>query len=134
MNSALASFDRQMLEDMIEKLQLEKAQILDIRPEVLQFAVDMEGKLRANDHKGGWADRTGPELVMKIESDASELYELMRAIGRGEAMEGKTFMRISGVKKQVPSGTIRFMCADIANYAMMISNKLSAAGLGEEYE
>jgi hypothetical protein len=49
-----------------------------IRPEVLAFARDMELKLRANDHKGGWCECSKHHLSQLL---LGELVELLAALG-----------------------------------------------------
>jgi NTP pyrophosphatase (non-canonical NTP hydrolase) len=75
---------------------------LAIRPEVLEFARLMERKLRENDHKGGW-EETGK-------------HSLFRMLGE-EVDELATAIHNSG-----NSAKTQEECADVANFAMMISS------------
>jgi hypothetical protein len=84
-----------------------------VRPEVLAFALAMEAKLKANDHKGGWQSMTITELVKRLRD---ELSELRWAISHDEGSgHGLTHF-------DIPSEA-----ADVANFAMMIFDVSSLA-------
>jgi len=72
---------------------------VQIRPEVLNFAIAMEKKLRMNDYKGGWQNEDIISLEARIGDEFNEL------------KEAKT----TGDKK-----LIQDECCDIANFCMMI--------------
>lgn len=75
---------------------------LNVRPEVARFALLMEAKLRANDgKKRHWLDCPLQYLSLRL---TQERKELAAALGQG-----------SGVGAE---------CADIANFAMMIADKV----------
>jgi hypothetical protein len=74
---------------------------LDVRPEVARFALLMEAKLRANDHKRPWRHCPLQYLSMRLTQERKEL---------AEAIATKT-----GVGEE---------CADIANFAMMVADKV----------
>lgn len=48
---------------------------MKLRPEVQEFAEAMEHVLRDNDHKGGWQDMDGIDLLGAIERELRELSE-----------------------------------------------------------
>ena len=70
-----------------------------LRPEVLAFALEMESKLRANDHKAHWRECSLDYLLTRLEQEALELRE---AINCGDGVIGEA--------------------ADVANFAMMIAD------------
>lgn len=74
-----------------------------LRPAVQGFAKEMEKRLRANDHKGGWDKCDDGYLVWMLRSNFEELSELI-------FQESKDVQRIT--KEAV----------DIANFAMMIAD------------
>jgi len=69
------------------------------RDELLTFAVIMEQRLRANDHKTGWANLTNQWLLMRVRQ---ELKELERALK--------------------DRSNVHDEAADAANFLMMISD------------
>jgi hypothetical protein len=75
------------------------------RPEVLAFAVAMETRLRANDHKGGWGACSAAHLLSRV---ADEFKELKRAVG------------------DLNGGDILHEAADVANFAMMVADVCGA--------
>lgn len=77
------------------------ASTMEIRQPVLAFAWEMEKRLRANEHKGGWDEMTTDWLFARM---VEEVAELNRAIG----------LR-SGITHEA---------ADVANFAMMIADNL----------
>ncbi len=80
---------------------------IDLRPEVLAFAAEMERNLRANDNKGGWRGmRIGP-LVRRLREETEELCEAL-ILGDRPA--------------------IRSEAADVGNIAMMIADVSGALG------
>lgn len=97
---------RQLAASQQRVVGLEKA--LGVRPEVAAFAVAMEGKLKENDHKGGWSDCDKHWLMDRLYDEADEL---CGAVNRGVASE------------------IEGEAADVANFAMMIHD-ISRKALG----
>jgi len=79
-------------------------QELEIRPEVMSFARQMEERLRANDHKGGWQDMTPGDLIRRLDD---EFFELWAEIDNKASAE-----RIVGE------------CADVANFCMMLADNI----------
>lgn len=74
------------------------------RKSVMNFAYDMEGQLKANDHKGGWDEEHWCDLAADIDHHLGLLRkELMKA---NNAQNGSEITR---------------RCAHIANFAMMIA-------------
>lgn len=82
---------------------------LPIRPEVLDFAIDMETKLTKNDHKGGWEGRTIEELLAHVEDELGELK--------------------AAIQLRLSPSEIRFEAADTANFLMMLADNYR-----DEYE
>jgi NTP pyrophosphatase (non-canonical NTP hydrolase) len=76
-----------------------------LRPEVLKFALAMEGELKANDHKGGWKDSHFAWLLSRLTEELSEL-----------AGEVYKFPKVKNPK------LITKEAADVANFAMMIAD------------
>lgn len=98
---------------IVERLQIPEAQVLItidlncektkfIRPEVLDFAVEMEKKMAVNDHKSGWCHYTQSYLAGKL---VEEVSELLLAIEDGQSHEA-----------------IIQEAADVGNFAMMIAD------------
>jgi len=79
-----------------------------LRKEVRWFADRMEAKLRANDHKGGWAKGYAEYFLCKMNEEFKELLEALES-GNYEA----------GISE----------CVDLANYAMMLADNLHRDGV-----
>jgi NTP pyrophosphatase (non-canonical NTP hydrolase) len=75
-----------------------------IRPEVLAFMEEMEARLRANDHKGGWEDCSYPYLIRRIREETDELLSSLGQVGVVDPAE------------------VRREAADVANFAMMVAD------------
>lgn len=97
---------------MLETLTIAQArctELLNLTParrwriEVTTFADAMERKLRANEHKGHWANEDILYLMRRMND---EVVELKRAIGSG--------------------GAVLDEAADVANFAMMIADVCGA--------
>ncbi len=71
------------------------------RESILNFADWMESKLRKNDYKGGWSECDGITLLAQLGEEFDELE--------------------SAIMSNKPRHEIVEECADIANFAMMIS-------------
>lgn len=78
------------------------SEITGIRVPVLRFALEMERKLKLNDHKGGWEDCPNDYLLKRIDEELVEL---------------KTVVESKKSRRRVINE-----CADVANFAMMISD------------
>ena len=74
-----------------------------VRKEVKEFAEQMEQKLQANDHKGGWRNCTVEELYARLLDEVSELQSELNF-------------------PEQDSDAIIAECADIANFAMMVAD------------
>ena|SRR3990167_5075006 len=98
------------------KIELNKLEALGeltgIRVEILKFAVNMERKLRENDHKGGWKECDFEYLRARLQDEVQEMEEM--------------FVKYSKVMRPNMKNKLKRECADVANFAMMISDKLSA--------
>ena len=81
-----------------------------VRPSVKTFAYLMEKELTRNDWKGGWEKDSAESLFIRL---VEEVGELARDLDRGKNSVGE--------------------CADIANFAMMISEKLLKRKVEKEY-
>ena len=81
---------------------------ITIRPEVLWFAEQMEITLRKNDHKGGWSEDKCSMNYLH-ERLHEELGELTYATG----LSGQ------GTKEKIIEE-----CTDVANFAMMIADRI----------
>lgn len=68
------------------------------RKQVSRFAMEMEHELRNNDHKGGWENSTPQYLRNQLEKNFRKLF------------------------KCLSHSEFRRRCANIANYAMMLSD------------
>jgi hypothetical protein len=55
---------------------------IDVRPEVAAFALLMEARLRANDHKPGWKHDLPGNLYRRIEDEMKELWRAICIDGR----------------------------------------------------
>lgn len=77
------------------------------RPEVIAFAVAMERKLKANDHKGGWHSCGLPYLLRRIKQEVEELETLVCSTPR-------------------PPDQVCGEAADVGNFAMMIADVMEA--------
>jgi NTP pyrophosphatase (non-canonical NTP hydrolase) len=81
--------------------------VLDVREPVRWFAEQMERKLKANDHKGGW--------------DIDELWRLMDRLNQ-EAQE----LRRAFNRRPIESFSWQEVideAADVANFAMMLADR-----------
>jgi hypothetical protein len=84
----------------------------EMREPVRWFAGEMEKKLKANDHKGGWSSLWFDDLWELL---GQELDELENAIAESDADD------------PVTNEELISECADIANFAMMIADNSRAA-------
>ena len=76
----------------------------ELRPEVRAFALLMEERLRANDHKGGWKQCVGSWLLGRLIEEVGELREEML------------------VADTTGAHCVGDEAADVANFAMMIAD------------
>ncbi len=90
-----------------------------LRPEVLRFAVAMEERLRANEHKGGWYLDTVDSLTTRLYDEAEELVVVTVQQGNAglDSAEGKN-LRVR----------VRREAADVGNFAMMVADRSRALG------
>ncbi len=84
---------------------------MKIRNEIMQFAEEMEIKLRENDHKGGWEHCNYSSLIEKLEQEIQEIKELFTC-------------KECSADTPYPSSYLELIreAADVANYAMMIAD------------
>lgn len=84
-----------------------------VRPEVWAFALAMEERLAANDHKGGWDGEYGEDLLVSLRGEIEEL---------------------AGVMFNTDTASILHEASDVANFAMMIADVFCALPLTPESE
>lgn len=82
----------------------------DLRPEVLAFALAMERKLRANDHKSHWRNCTLGYLRRRLRTEVRELMAALDAHRRTSLVAD---------------------AADIANFCMMFADKVGGLWTAE---
>ncbi|MBT2647231.1 hypothetical protein J7E52_10930 [Bacillus sp. ISL-34] len=73
------------------------------RLEVMEFSRDMEVQLQKNDHKKGWIQENYDFLIRKIGTHGMKLHEELSKLDKDKSK-------------------IISLCANIANYAMMIAD------------
>ena len=83
---------------------------IELRPEVQWFAEQMELKLRANDHKGGWANEDLLWLWSRIREEWEELHTAIFC------------------QDPIPQDLIVGEAADVANFAMMVADNARRRG------
>lgn len=95
-----------------------------LRSEVLRFAVLMEAKLRANDHKPGWKHDAALGLVARVEGEATELREIVETHWENTRRDFVESMDPSRGWRGAPdlSEAIGNEAADVANMAMMVAD------------
>ncbi|MBK5474390.1 hypothetical protein JFU54_28820 [Bacillus sp. TH19] len=79
-----------------------------MRNEVIWFAECMESKLQENDHKGGWKQCGKYWLFERMQEEITELLQELSRFGNDAKNEDMIIRE----------------CADIANFAMMIADKV----------
>ena len=79
------------------------SETIGLSKEVLEFAQDMQKKLNENSHKGGWGNCLFIYLLNRLEEEVAELRDAM----------------VSNQKREV----VIAECADVANFAMMITDR-----------
>ena len=83
----------------------------EVREPVRWFAAEMERKLKANDHKGGWSGMDELGLLDRLRAETAELGLALLSPRRMESMNVKEANK-----------RIRNEAADVANFAMMIAD------------
>ncbi|MGB0521439.1 MAG: hypothetical protein ACPGJS_00695 [Flammeovirgaceae bacterium] len=91
--------------------------IEDVRPEVIAFAIEMEKKLRENEHKGGseeWRKMPFHEAIERIYEETDELDHVL------------VFIKPENTDTENKHAARRIVreAADVANFCMMISDKV----------
>jgi hypothetical protein len=102
------------------------------REEVVKFAQFMELKLRENDHKGGWKDCGFHWLLDRLNQERIELEHAFDKIRSDCGMLPGSTIENNTVKID-PEKCMK-ECADVANFAMMIFDLLSADPDKTEHE
>ena len=88
-----------------EELAVDDSQVrFDVRPEVLWFAQQMEAKLQANDHKGGWENESIHSLIGRLGQEWRELHDALFPPWKRDPER------------------VAEEAADVANFAMMIAD------------
>ena len=88
---------------------------IKLRPAVRWFAEQMELKLRANEHKGGWANERKRSLMKRLYGEA---WELSLVFQESQA---------DTIHECLDPGIID-EAADVANFAMMIADNCRREG------
>ncbi len=91
---------------------VEETQSSELRPVVQWFAAQMEAKLRANDHKGGW-EADHPFAL------AGRIYDEWRELGK--ALNGWAY-------KGANTEAVINECSDVANFALMVADVVRKKG------
>jgi hypothetical protein len=78
------------------------------RLEVQRFAMAMERKLRQNDHKGGWDQMSGDELLERLDEEVDELKKVLHPM-----------------RKRQPQLVLK-EAVDVANFCMFIADNHGA--------
>ena len=99
----------EFLEAELRELRANAEVVVGVRRCVLRFAVEMERKLRANDHKGGWDDDEVEDLLARIPEETAELERALE--------------RYYSVHTQGPDEVVG-EAADVANFAMMVADRI----------
>lgn len=87
------------------------------RKEIEWFAQEMEGKLRENDHKGGWEGCRFSELFPRLRDETDELLVKAHPLQLDTTAEKLTRADACELIRE---------CADIANFAMMLADNIRA--------
>lgn len=90
-----------------------RSEILEVREPVRQFGKLMEHKLKAHDGKCGWKHLTLEDLYQMMLKETKDLRDVLDSND---------------------PNAIRFECADVANFAMMIADNLPTVGLSDTEE
>ena len=80
-----------------------------LRPEVREFAREMEARLRANEHKGGWKNDSPLDLLQRVLEETEELRAVVREI------------RDNGLPRRLRDN-VWAEAADVGNFAMMVAD------------
>jgi len=94
-----------------------------VRNEVARFAIRMERKLLENDHKGGWDHCNFGYLFKRLEE---ELKEAKSAAGELTATTWDAEGDLDGIAEAAIDEL-----ADVANFAMMIADKIRTGSMGK---
>lgn len=78
------------------------------RDRLLWFAMRQEGKLRLNEHKGGWGECSREYLLCRLKEEVAELEKAVRR------------------KKNYKQAEVESEAADVGNLAMMIADNAGA--------
>jgi NTP pyrophosphatase (non-canonical NTP hydrolase) len=74
-----------------------------VRAEVAAFAIAMERRLRANDHKGDWKDCDSAYLIRRLREECDELSDEVTLFN-------------------LRQGRVTREAADVANFALMLAD------------
>ncbi|PEP86132.1 hypothetical protein [Bacillus pseudomycoides] len=89
-----------------------------MRAEVKWFAEQMESKLQENDHKGGWKQCGKYWLFERMQEEMTELLQELSLFSNDAENEDRVIKE----------------CADIANFAMMIADKVREQSKERQYK
>ncbi|WP_019998742.1 hypothetical protein [Aureimonas ureilytica] len=97
--------------------------LAEVRPEVAVFALRMEARLRENDHKPGWKTEHPQWLTDQSTRHAAKLaLAVDRLLNDG-------VRNLDANRNAVPTAA-----ADLANFAMMVADVVTAGGLAGKAE
>jgi len=99
------TIEHDMITDKVCFISLDDRSTHVIRREVAEFALAMETKLRKNDHKTGWHDQPIEAHIKLLKIELMEFDVAYEFLGEAEAAKE---------------------CIDIANFALIIRDKLLA--------
>lgn len=104
----------------VQQLLLEQIGKPEVRPAVKWFAEQMEAKLKANDHKGGWKDCDIKWLYGRLKEETKEFEQLFNE--RMWSKQGRSASENVSLYDTSNEALIKEL-ADIGNFAMMLSDQ-----------
>ncbi len=98
---------------------------MNIRSEVLAFAEEMEKRLEANDHKGGWLNCTTRFLSEKLLEEVAELLLSINSQDLSDTQLVEIFSSQLGRLRKGSNilGSPTLESVDVGNVAMMFADK-----------
>ena len=94
-----------------EPMLMKDAKAALLRPEVAEFAYEMERKLRANEHRGGWKRCWGEYLSSELSKNLSKLNAALKNKNKSEVL-----------RRSVNIGNYAMMIAD--NYGRLLEQEV----------
>jgi len=93
-----------------------------VRPEIAEFAVEMETILRENDHKSGWDKMTIDNLFFRIKDEFEELEEAYDLYANPLTGDAETRDETQNMKKEA---------IDLANFCMFLCHNIQTLVEGD---